>query len=431
MAHGSRFEDETRSSAHRLIDDTRRSGTVDKSREGDQEAGRLFHKAEGEAEQVFGDRVADLRQDQDALKPGVQKGGHRAGEGLRSASHAVREPAPKDKGGVERDGRNFAGIAAADMPILVGQTAREFHRGANGPKAGLQGTTHAAVLPHASTKIEIESVEHDLIGDVRKAENVFLCTELGQEVERGGRELMRDAHKLEHEFPHIDLGQEIRKGGAKLMEEFPRVENEMADTGLGEGVQKGELHLEDEFHKLEYDQHKLGLGQDLLRGERDLKAGMHKVADHLHSDEQAIGRGAEAASRSVEQGIERLGRSDVKGAAIAGGLGTMVLDHALSANHASSPGPNVRRPSHGIISPKDQRTPGNAWKPSTGEPHPQGVSGLHLAPNAQSCIQPPASIQRPPSIVEPPHPPPAQTPQPGYNHGPSGSQQPHLSQTPA
>ena len=44
------------------------------------------------------------------------------------------------------------------------------------------------------------------------------------------------------------------------------------------------------------------LGQDLCRGQHDLKAGMHKVANHLHSDEQAIGR---AASRSIEQRMER------------------------------------------------------------------------------------------------------------------------------
>ena len=52
------------------------------------------------------------------------------------------------------------------MPILVGQTAREFHRRASGLKAGLQGTAHAAktLLPHAGMKTEIESIEHDLNG---------------------------------------------------------------------------------------------------------------------------------------------------------------------------------------------------------------------------------------------------------------------------
>ena len=235
------------------------------------------------------------------------------------------------------------------MPNLVGQTAREFHRGEHGLKAGLQGTAHAAetLLPHANMKHEIESVEHDLTGDVRKAENAFSRTELGQKVQRGEHDVMREAHKLEHEFPHIGLGQEIRKGGAKMMEELHKFENEMANTGLGGEVQKGERHLEDE-------QHKLGLGQDLRREEHDLKAGMRKLADHLHSDEQAMGRGAEAASRSVEHGVERLGRFAVRGAAIAGGLGTMALDHALSANRVSSPRPNVIRPSHGIVNPKDQ-----------------------------------------------------------------------------
>ena len=125
LAHGSRFEDETRPSAHRLSEDTRRSGTVDKPRERDQEPGSLFHKGEGEAEQVFRDREADLRQDQDAVKPGVQEGGRGAGKELRSASHAVRDQLQKDKGGVERDGRKLTSTAAADMPILVGQTARD------------------------------------------------------------------------------------------------------------------------------------------------------------------------------------------------------------------------------------------------------------------------------------------------------------------
>ena len=63
LAHGSRLGDETRLNAHTLIDDTRRSGTVDKLREGDQEAESLLHKAEEGAEQVFRDREADLRQD--------------------------------------------------------------------------------------------------------------------------------------------------------------------------------------------------------------------------------------------------------------------------------------------------------------------------------------------------------------------------------
>ena len=104
LAHGSRFEDETRSSAHRPIDDTRSSGTGKEPRRGDQDAGNLLHKAEGGAEQVFKGREADLRQDKNALEAGVQKGGRRAGEELRSASHAVRDQLQKDKRGVERDG---------------------------------------------------------------------------------------------------------------------------------------------------------------------------------------------------------------------------------------------------------------------------------------------------------------------------------------
>ena len=403
--------------------------TGKESRREDQDATNLLHRAKRGAEQVFRGREVDLRQDKDAIEVGVQKGGRRDGEELRSASHAARDQLQKDKGGFERDGRKFTSIAAAEMPNLGSQTAREFHRGEDSLKAGLQGTAET-LLRHVNMKTALESVDNNLIGDVHKAENAFSRTELGQEVQRGEHDLMREAHKLEHEFPHVGVGQEIRKGGAKLMRELHKVENEMANTGLGEEVQKGEHDPEDDFHKLKYEQHKLGLGQDFRRGEHDLKAGMRKVADHLHSEEQSMVREAEAVNRSVEHGVERLGRSAVKGAAIAGGLGTMALDHTRSANRASSPRPNVPRPSQGMINPNDQRAPGNTRQPSTGELHPQGVPGLHSAPNAQSFNQPPANIQKPPSIVEPPHPPTPQTPQPGHNHGPSSSQQSHPSQTP-
>ena len=128
-----------------------------------------------------------MRQDKDVIGVGVEKGGRRDGEELRSASHAARDQLQKDKGGFERDGRRFTSIAAAEMPNLGSQTAREFHRGEDGLKAGLQGTAHAAetLLRHANMKTELESVDNNLIGDVHKAENAFSRTDLGQEVQRG------------------------------------------------------------------------------------------------------------------------------------------------------------------------------------------------------------------------------------------------------
>ncbi|KAM0800863.1 hypothetical protein BDR22DRAFT_821381 [Usnea florida] len=219
---------------------------------------------------------------------------------------------------------------------------------------------------------------------------------------------MQETHELEHELTRIGLGQEIRKSGTKLMEGFHKVENEMADTGLDKEVQKGEHNLEDEFHKPEYDQHKLGLGQDLRRGEYDLKRGSSHGQRSRSNESIFRARG------------ESFGRSAVKGAAMAAEYGTMAFDRAPSTNRASSSRPNVPRPSHDMINPKDQRTLGSICQPSTGATHPQGVPGLHPAPNAQIFTQPPANIQKPLSMKEPAHHPLLQMPQPGHNHGPSG-----------
>ncbi|KAF6225397.1 hypothetical protein HO173_012726 [Letharia columbiana] len=429
-AHESHFEGNTYSGARRPSEDIRNSGMENEVRGAEQDARDKLNKGKGEAEKALRGREAGSRGDGHALGAGLEGAGRRAEGELRSAGRDARDSLQKDKNGFERDVQRDTSMADAEVHKLGGQTAREFRRGEHGLEAGLEGAAHAAegLLPPMNVLQDLRQGEHDLMGDVHKAENAFSRTGLGQEVRKGEHDLIGEVHKLEQEFPHIGLGQEFRKGEQNLMGDIHKIENEVANTGLGQEIRKGENHLVDEFHKLEHELPHLGLGQDLRRGEHDLKQSLNEAADHLRRDEHALGKGAEAVGRSVEHGLENIGRFAVDGVAIAGGLGVMPFDHAESGKSAPSPRPNVLQPGHGMINPNGQQMPRNTHQPGAGGPHPLGAPGAHPALNVQRLNQAPANHQNRPSIVEPPHHPLApQTPQRGHNRGPSGSQHPHLS----
>ncbi|CAD6569210.1 MAG: hypothetical protein ASARMPREDX12_002249 [Alectoria sarmentosa] len=419
LANESRFEGDTHSDALILSGDTRNCGVDNEMRRGEHDAGDMFHRGKGEAEQALRGSEVDLRRNEHVLGAGLERAGRRVEGELRSASPDARYHLQKDKQGFERDVRRNANFADAEMHKLGGQTARDFRSGEHGLHAGLQGAAHAAekLLPHTNSRQDLQQGEHDLIGDVHKTENAFSRTGLGQEIRRGEDDLMGEVYKLEHEFPHTGMGQETRKGEAKVMGDIRKVENEMANTGLGQEIRKAEHDLQDEFHRLEHELPHLGLGQDLQKGEHDLKQGLHEAAVYLRRDEHALGRGAEAAGRSVEHGAEHIGKFAVEGAAIAVGLGMMALDHPGSGNRASSPESNVSRPGHGMI---DQRMPSNTHQPGAGGPHPPAAPGPHPAPNVQRLNQPPAKHENRPSMVEPLHHAPIpQMLHPGHNQQPN------------
>ena len=419
-----RLEGDMHSGARRLSEDSRISGVKKEIHRGGQDARDMLHTGEGAAEKALRGREADLKRDENVLGSGLKRAGRRAEGQLRSGSRDARGHFKKDAQDFKRDVRRDTNIADANMHKLGGQTAREVRRGELGLEGGLQGVAHAAesLLPHTHVRQDIRRGEQNLMGDIHKAENSFSGTELGLGIRRGESDLIGEVHKLEHEFPHTGLGKEIRKSEANLMGGIHKVENEMANTGLGREVQKGEHLLVHDSHKLEHNLPHLGLGQDLRRGEHDLKQGLHEAADHLQGDEQALGRGAEAAGRAAEHGAEHIGKFAVEGAAVAGGLGMMALNHAGSGNSTLSPKPNLPQHGHGMINPNAMHMPSNTRQPGV------GASGPYPAPDVRRSSQLPVQNQNRPSIVEPPHHHPTpQMSQPGHNRQPSSSQQPHLS----
>lgn len=419
-----RLEGDVHSGARRLSEDPRISGVQDKLRRQGQDARDMLHIGEGAAEQALRGPEADLRRDQQTLGAGLQGAGRRADGELRSASHDARGHFQKGKQDFNRDVRRDVNIADAKMRKLGGQTAEEFRRGELGLKGSLQGAAYAAemLLPHTNVRQELRRGEQTLMGDIQQAENSFSGTGLGQEMRKGETDMMGEVHKLEHEFPHTGLGQEIRNGEANLMGDIHKVDNKMANTGVGREVQKGEHLLVDDFHKIEHDLPHLGLGQDLRRGEHKLEQGLHEVTDYLHRGEQASVRGAEAAGRDVKHGAEHIGKFAAEGAAIAGGLGMMALDHAESEISTLSPKPNVPQAGQGMINPNALRMPSNTRQLGAGAPGP------HLASNVQRSNQAPMHNQNRPSTVEPSHHAPnPQMSQPSHDRRPSSTQQPHLS----
>ena len=433
LAYQDRLDDELRSGARRPRDDTRISEVEIATHRGSQDVNNMLRKGEGGAEQALKDRETALRRDGHALGARLEENGRRAQGKIQSASRDARDHLQKDKQGFEREIRKDASTVDVGIHMLSSQTARDFQRIGNGLEADLQKVAHVAatVLPHTNVRQNLQRGEHDLMEDIHKAENAFALTGLGLEARKGEHNLVEEVHKLEHEVPQIGLRQEIRKSEASLMGDIHRVGNELADTRLGQEIQKGEHNLVDEFHELEHELPHLGLGQDLRKGMHDLRQGLQEEDDHLRKDKQALAKGAEVAGRSVEHGLEHMGKLAAEGTAIAGGLGMAALDHARSGNSASGPRRNVTQPSHSVVKPNNQQILNKSHQSGTGVPHPPAAAGLHLATNHRGPNQIPKDEQNQPPRVEPLHnPPAAQTLQPSHGRGPSGSQQPHLSPIP-
>ncbi|CAF9906858.1 hypothetical protein IMSHALPRED_005374 [Imshaugia aleurites] len=458
------FETNVHSGHPRISEDTRISGVGSDMRRGEHDAKNILHRAEGRAGQALMGGEAGLKRDEHDTGAITDRAGHRGEAELRSASYDARDNLHKDRQGFGRDVRRDTSMADAEIQKLSGLAATEFRRGEHGLEAGFQGAARTAEsllpltnfrqdlrkgerdlmgdvhkaensisqtglgqevrrgehnlmeeahkleqeLPHIGLRQEIRKGEANLMGDVHKVENEMANTELGQEVRKNEHSLMGDVHKFEHEFPHTALGQEIREGEAKVMGDIHKVENEIANTRLGQEIRRGEHHLLDGFDELEHELPHLGLDQDLRKGEHELKQGLQEADDNQRRGKQALGRGAEAAGRSVAHGAEHIGRLAVEGAAMAGGLGMMAL------------GPN------------GQRVSSTTQKPG---PNLPGASGPHPAPNVRRPNQPPTNNQNRPSIVEPPQYPPtpqmSQMLQSGHDRGPPGSQQPRLSPSPS
>ncbi len=436
LAHEHRFENEVHLGARALSDDTSMNAVGKVLSEGGQDARNILHKVEGRAQQTFRSREASLRRDEDALGADLEGAGRRTEDEIRSASSDVRGKLQKDKQRFERDVRDNKSKIDAQLHILGGQTAKEVRRVDHSLEAGFQSAARAVenLLPDTNVTQNLRTGEHDLIEDAHRAEKLFSRTGLGLDVRRDEHDLMEEVHKLEHELPHVGLGQEIRKGEANLVGDIHKIENELANRGLGQEARKVEHQLVDEFHTLEHGLPRPGLDQDIHKEEHDLKQGFLKAADHLYGGEHDLGRGAKAAGRSVEHGLERVKKFVTEGTAIAGGLGMVALDYAGSRNSASNPRPNVPRPGNGTVNtvnPSSQQVPSKIHL-GAGVPHPSEEFGPHPAANDRRSNKLSANHQSQPSTVEPPrHPPVPQGLQPGHSRGPSSSQQPHLSPTPS
>lgn len=432
-ALGNRFESDTHSRAHELLANTKISEVENKMRKVGQSARDTIQTNEGRAEQAFRGHEAALRRDGHAVGASLEKAGRRAEAELRSASRDARSQLQKDKQGFRRDVQKDTNIADTGLHILGGQAGKDLRRAEHGLKAGLQGAVTAAEssLPHVNGEQELRRGEHDLVEGFHKAENAFSRTGLGPEIRKGEHDLVGEVHKLEHEFPHLRLKQEIRKEGAKLVEDIRKVENDLANTGFGQEVEKGEHHLMDEIQRLEHGLSDLGLGQDLRRGEQNRKHDLQEAADHLRKDEQALGKGAEAAGRSAKDGLENVGRLAIKGTALAGGLGMMALDHAGSGNNVFRAKTNVGQPGQDVVTHISQQTPSKPHQPAAELPRPTEAPGLHSASKDQRSSPLPAKDKkRPPTAERPRHPQAPQASQPGDSHGRPDSQQPHLSPIP-
>ena len=432
-ALGYHFKSDTHLRAHELCNNTQIREVENAMRKVGQGASDTLQTSEGRAEQAFGGHEAALRRDEHAVGASLEEAGRRAEAELRSASHGAQNQLQKDKQGFERDIRNDTKIADIGIHMLDGQAAKEFRRVEHGLEAGLQGAVNAAesYLPHVDSEHDLRRGENDLVEGFHKAKNTFSRTGLGPDIRKGEHDLIGEVRKLEHEFPRPRLEQEIRKEGARLVEDIRKVENDLAKTGFGQEVGKGEHHLMDKIQRLEHDLSDLGLGQDLRRGEQDLKQGLQEAAAHLRKDEQALGKGAEAAGQSAKDGLEHVGRLAVKGTAIAGKLGMMALDHAGSGNNVFRAKTDVGQPGHDMVTHISQQTPSKPHQPTTDLPRPTEAPDLQSASKDRRSSPLPAKDTKRPPIAEPPrHPQAPQGSQPGHSHGPSDNKQPHFSPIP-